>query len=110
MPLARSSVRWSLPLPSPAAPLRSVGKAVEGRRAFTYCGRNMAASAPPAPLRATTTISEGGRGGERRNEEDNRDGDGGSAMMRKEMKRGREMIRHAASLRGAGAGWRSLGP
>ena len=46
MPLARSSVRWSLPLSlSLRRPLRSVGKAVEGRRAFTYCGRNMADAA-----------------------------------------------------------------
>ena len=37
--------------PSPFSlrqPLRSVGKAVEGRRAFTYCGRNMAAEAAAA--------------------------------------------------------------
>ena len=49
MPLARSLVR---PLVSPSLslrrPLRSVGKAVEGRRAFTYCGRNMAAAVAAA--------------------------------------------------------------
>ena len=49
MPLARSSVGWSLPLSlSLRRPLRSVGKAVEGRRAFTYCGRNMAAAVAAA--------------------------------------------------------------
>ena len=38
---------FSSPLP-PSVSHRSVGKAVEGRRAFTYCGRNMAAAAAAA--------------------------------------------------------------
>ena len=87
MPLARSSVRWSLPLSlSPFA-----GRSAPWEKPLRGGGRSHTAAVTwLPPLRATTTISEGGRGGERRNEEDNRDGDGGSAMMRKEMKRERE--------------------
>lgn len=100
MPLARSSVRWSLPLSlSLRRPLRSA----PWEKPLRGGGRSHTAAVTwPPPLRATTTISEGGRGrgGEGRNEEDNRDGDGGSAMMRKEMKRERDDPPCSISSRG----------